>query len=249
MIHTINEIPSISIFMPITTHFIISFLKVFLLIFLLILIYAIIFCLLLPKSDAFKTLHISFVKTTVWFLGDLAYDDTFLDKESPIPHPLMTNILFLLLVTSISGFIVNLFVSKPDDLLEYFRQRANFHKIATRTQTVLKLDNLSESLKKKYTVKSWKKYIEEENKFMKISKKFLKNLESSYNYTKDDEPVEDDPVMKTLESILEELKKQSIEHESLKQINKSILNRLQTLTKEHEGLKNTLENLSKKEDI
>lgn len=84
-------------------------------------------------------------------LGDLGYDDTFL--ESPIKYPVMTNIIFLLLVTCISGFIINLVIAQPADYMDKFRERAVYHKLATRINLFIKLDFVFEFCRRRSLLK------------------------------------------------------------------------------------------------
>ncbi|KAG7171626.1 Transient receptor potential cation channel subfamily A member 1-like 5 [Homarus americanus] len=138
-INMLNQLPMISVFMPITRSFLKSFFKVLFYIIMLVFIFAFIFHLLLRDQAAFHTVPQAMVKTIVWMLGDLAYDDTFLN-DVPLVYPVMVNILFVLFVTTIGGFIVNLVVAQPSEKLNSFRDKAAFHRAASRCRLFLKLE-------------------------------------------------------------------------------------------------------------
>lgn len=140
LINTLNELPMLSVFMPITNSFMKSFFKVLFYIIMLVFIFAFIFHLLLQDQDAFFTVPQAMVKTIVWMLGDLAYDDTFLADKSTLLYPVMVNILFVVFVTVIGGFIVNLIITQPSNKLDDFREKASFHLAANRVALFLRLD-------------------------------------------------------------------------------------------------------------
>lgn len=126
--------------MPITNSFMKSFFKVLFYIIMLVFVFAFIFHLLLQDQDAFFTVPQAMVKTIVWMLGDLAYDDTFLAEKNTLLYPVMVNILFVVFVTVIGGFIVNLIITQPSNKLDDFREKASFHLAANRVALFLRLD-------------------------------------------------------------------------------------------------------------
>ncbi|XP_071538837.1 transient receptor potential cation channel subfamily A member 1 homolog [Panulirus ornatus] len=106
LIHTINKVPQFSIFTTITKDFLRDFFKGLMFIGMVISLFALIFHLLLQDQPAFKTVPQSVVKTVVWLLGDLGYDDTFLTES--LSYPVLANILFLVFVCTVAIFIVTL---------------------------------------------------------------------------------------------------------------------------------------------
>ena len=143
---SLNDIPAFSVFMPITIKFAKSFIKVLGHIFLILFIYAYIFYLLFKEQhSAFQNIWYSMIKSTVWVLGDLGYDDMFLDDSSPVIYPVMSNLIFLIFVTSISGFIINLIITQPAEHLDSFRNDAAYYKVSSRIQMMLKYDQLFHS--------------------------------------------------------------------------------------------------------
>ncbi|KAK4296890.1 hypothetical protein Pmani_030647 [Petrolisthes manimaculis] len=140
LINTLNQLPIFSVFMPITGKFFKSFLKVVSYILMLIFVFAFVFHLLLKEHVAFMGIPQAVVKTIVWMLGDLGYDDTFLDDEHPILYPIMVNIIFVIFVTTLGGFIVNLAITQPSEKLDSFRSKATFHRASSRCRLFLRLD-------------------------------------------------------------------------------------------------------------
>ncbi|XP_045606736.1 transient receptor potential cation channel subfamily A member 1 homolog isoform X2 [Procambarus clarkii] len=140
LINMLNQLPMLSVFMPITQSFLKSFFKVVFYIAMLIFIFAFIFHLLLRDQTAFFTVPQAMVKTIVWMLGDLAYDDTFLNDDHQLVYPVMVNLLFVVFVTTIGGFIVNLVITQPSEKLDSFRDKAVFYRAASRCTLFLKLE-------------------------------------------------------------------------------------------------------------
>lgn len=133
------------------------------------------------------------VKTIVWLLGDLAYDDTFLNSDQPLIYPVLANFLFVMFVTTISGFIVNLFIGQPSEKLEDFRKRTAFHNAASQSRLVLQLDVCFPYFKKqrtRITVTNTENDKSNSNILSKILLKF---------YTAEEGEEKDDPYLKKLE--------------------------------------------------
>ncbi|KAK7072495.1 hypothetical protein SK128_012149, partial [Halocaridina rubra] len=167
LINTLNQLPMLSVFMPLTGSFAKSFFKVIFYIIMIVFVFAFIFHLLLKNQEGFSTVPQAMVKAIVWMLGDLGYDDTFLDKEKVLYYPVMVNIFFVMFVTILGGFIANLVITQPANKLESFRDKASFHRAASRTQLFLKLDVCFPFFRKRRMAG---KYIEDESR----------NLDSNY---------------------------------------------------------------------
>lgn len=140
LINMLNQLPMLSVFMPITDSFLKSFFKVLFYIVMLVFMFAFIFHLLLRDQAAFITVPQAMVKTIVWMLGDLAYDDTFLSEEDNLLYPVMVNCLFVVFVTTIGGFIVNLVIAQPSEKLDDFREKAAIYRAVSRCRLFLRLD-------------------------------------------------------------------------------------------------------------
>lgn len=177
--------------MPITTSFIKSFAKVLSYILLLLALFAYIFHLVLLDQSAFISMPQAMVKIIVWLLGDLAYDDTFLNLDQPLVYPALANFLFVMFVTTISGFIVNLFITQPSEKLENFRRRTAFHNAASQSKLVFQLDVCFPYFRKQRTRITTS---ESEKSDSKILSKVLLKF-----YTAEEEAEPDDPLLKKLE--------------------------------------------------
>ena len=92
---------------------VITIFQVILMIVIIIVAFAVSFHFLLSSTPAFSSMPYSIIKTLVWMLGDLGYDDVFLSEESPVLYPIEVNLLFVLFVTTIGGeyFVLNLLFS------------------------------------------------------------------------------------------------------------------------------------------
>lgn len=179
--------------MPITTSFMKSFVKVLSYILLLLGLFAYIFHLLLSDQSAFISMPQAMVKTIVWLLGDLAYDDTFLNLDHPLVYPTLANFLFVMFVTTISGFIVNLVITQPSEKLEDFRKRTAFHNAVSQSRLVLQLDVCFPYFQKQRT-RTTVTNTEHEKSNSNILSKILLKL-----YTADQGTVVEDPLLKKLE--------------------------------------------------
>lgn len=133
LIHTISKMPQFSIFITITKDFLRDFFKGLMFIGMVISLFALIFYLLLRDQPAFKTMPQSVVKTVVWLLGDLGYDDTFLNE--PLAYPVLVNALFLVFVCNVAVFIVTLIRTPSSDEKEILLYRK-----AGRVELILNLD-------------------------------------------------------------------------------------------------------------
>ena len=131
-----------STFMPVTSRFIKSFFKVLIYISLIVFIFAFIFHLLLSNQKPFSSLEEAMVKTTLWMLQDLAYDNTFIfnSPDAPLKYPTLIKFLFLVFVAFLGGFIVNFIITLPSNQLDLFRDKACFHRAAVRAEMFFKLD-------------------------------------------------------------------------------------------------------------
>ncbi|XP_076047386.1 transient receptor potential cation channel subfamily A member 1-like [Oratosquilla oratoria] len=138
-IKALLRLPLLSFILPITWDFMKSYLRLLLCISAVILLSAFTFHLLLWNQKAFENIPQAMVKTVVLMLGDYGYDDMFLGDDS-VAYPVTTNIFFMVFIITIGSFIVNLIIMKPNDLMENFRQRAFFDRVASRAQWVLILE-------------------------------------------------------------------------------------------------------------
>ena len=93
-----------------------------------------VFMLLLPNSEAFQ-LHIqSFVKTVAMMLGELEYQDTFLDLDEYI------NLFFFTFVVLISIIINNLLVGLTVDNVADLLKDAEFKSLESKITTISQIE-------------------------------------------------------------------------------------------------------------
>ena len=138
MINAINKIPRFSAFLPVTTKFLKWFLKIFLYVLSIVFIYGTVFHLTLNTLKAFESLPQAMIKTTVWLLRDLAYDDTFLEEN--LLYPWLSKIIFIVFVTSVAAFIANLLISNPTRFIEEYNESVELNKYRLTTEMFLDFD-------------------------------------------------------------------------------------------------------------
>ncbi|CAL4061279.1 unnamed protein product, partial [Meganyctiphanes norvegica] len=128
LINTFNSIPVMSAFMPVSRMFMANFLKLLFYFGMWISVFALIFYLILFDHPAFSTWPQAAIKTVVWMLGDLGYDDVFI--ETFPYYRIISNIFFLLFLMTMAIFISNLAVNTSSDAIEEFRNRAKAHHVS-----------------------------------------------------------------------------------------------------------------------
>uniref|UniRef100_A0A6A7G2P1 Transient receptor potential cation channel subfamily A member 1 homolog n=1 Tax=Hirondellea gigas TaxID=1518452 RepID=A0A6A7G2P1_9CRUS len=150
LVATLNKIPNLRVFMPITLSFALNYLKLLMHIAFIILAFAVSFHFLLGYNKAFSNLWYSLIKTLVWMLGDLGYDDMFLQEDSPPPFPVQSNIIFVVFVTIIGGLAFNIILKNPNDQLEDIRALAEFYQAEGALKVILLIDDCVPSFRRKY---------------------------------------------------------------------------------------------------
>ncbi|CAL4065424.1 unnamed protein product, partial [Meganyctiphanes norvegica] len=138
LINTMNKMPVLSVFMPLSRMFLTSFAKIIFYFAIIISVFALVFNLLIYNNEAFVTWPQAFIKTITWMLGDLSYNDTFIEET---PHyQVFANIFFVIFIFTMAIFISNLVVTLPSNSFEDFSKKAEFHKLANCVKLFLTLD-------------------------------------------------------------------------------------------------------------
>ena len=150
---TLNKIPKFTAFMPFNHNFIFTYAKVILHIVLIILAFAMTFhFLLLDSSSAFENFPSSLIKTLVWMLGDLAYDDTFLDDDSKLLYPVQTNLIFVFFIVFIGGYLFNLIIRESNDDIENIKRESGFYQAEASLNLHLLIDDCVPKLRRRHAV-------------------------------------------------------------------------------------------------
>ncbi|XP_069183399.1 transient receptor potential cation channel subfamily A member 1 homolog [Procambarus clarkii] len=145
LIQIINKLPQCSVFTISTWDFIKCSLKGLMNIGMVILLFALIFHLLLQDNSAFKSIPQSFVKTVVWMLGDLGYDDTFITE--PLSYPVLVNVLFFVFICTVWTIIFTLMKAPSSN-----EKEVELFKKAALANYLLILDVCFPWFKRKYAV-------------------------------------------------------------------------------------------------
>nr|XP_053633995.1 uncharacterized protein LOC128689628 [Cherax quadricarinatus] len=145
LLQIVNKLPQFTLFTITTWDFIKYYFKGLIYIIMVILLFGLIFHMLLHNQSAFSTMPQSVVKTVVWMLGDLAYDDTFVSGKPP--YPILVNVLFLVFICTVAAFIVILLKAPSSN-----ENEATLYKKAGQVNFLLNLDVYFPFLKRKYAV-------------------------------------------------------------------------------------------------
>jgi len=113
---TINRIPYFQAFVPFTRKNLSPLLKGIFYIVVNIFAFSFVFRSILIYDPSFQDPFHSFVKTITWTMGDLSYDSTFLERK-PM-YPILANILFVIFVTAVAGFVIHIFSSNSGSVIE-----------------------------------------------------------------------------------------------------------------------------------
>lgn len=146
---TVNSIPGMTIYMPLSKVFVIRYIKVITVIGIILMAFALSFNHLLNDYRAFNTMPYAIIKTLVWMLGDLGYDEVFLDDIRP-NYPVQANILFLLFVTTIGGLVFNLILRDQANQLQEVKDKSAFYLADSMLKIHLLIDDCLPYLRRKY---------------------------------------------------------------------------------------------------
>lgn len=150
-ISTVNMIPVLTVFMPFEIGFILRFLRMVIFVIITIFAYALCFHYLLMEQPAFHNLGYSMVKTLVWMLGDLGYDDTFLNEETPVRFAILTNLLFITFVTAIGWLVYNISTAPTESFdNESEKNSPSFYRINKILKMLLFIDDCVPCMRRKY---------------------------------------------------------------------------------------------------
>ncbi|XP_053645951.2 transient receptor potential cation channel subfamily A member 1 homolog [Cherax quadricarinatus] len=140
IINILNQLPMLTVFMPLSKNFFKGFLKVVFYISLIVFAFAFIFHLQLKDHEAFFTVPQAMVKTVLWMLSDLGYEDTFLNDQHPLVYPFLTNILFVMFVTTVCSLVANLLITWSSEEFQGLRNKAAIYRATSRCTLFLKFD-------------------------------------------------------------------------------------------------------------
>lgn len=140
LISAINKIPRFASFKPLSPTIFFRYVVSIFPILLFLLTFAFAFHFLLYDKTGFTTFPHSIIKTLTWLLGDLGYNDTFLDDESPVIYPFLANLIFVVFITFIAGLVFNLIVGYSTDRMLELQKEDAFHNAITHLNLHLLID-------------------------------------------------------------------------------------------------------------
>lgn len=151
LVCTVNKVPRFSSFMPVSPKLFGSYLVMIFPLILFLIAFALSFHFLLMNNAAFSTVPYSLIKTLTLMLGDLAYDDIFLQDEVPVLYQYQANALFLVFITCIGGLVFNFIIRDPTDQLLDLRKRDVLNRATAHLNIHLLIDECAPRLRRRYT--------------------------------------------------------------------------------------------------
>ena len=139
----------------------------------IILAFALSFHFLLMNQPSFQNMWYSLIKTLVWMLGDLGYDDTFINDDA-VKYPILANLLFVLFVTAIGWLVFNVSLTNQSDQLDSIRESATFHQADSVLKLHLFIDDCVPSCRRKNA-------LNKNTLFLKNNKWHSKTISESYS--------------------------------------------------------------------
>ncbi|KAK8391935.1 hypothetical protein O3P69_017506 [Scylla paramamosain] len=133
LIHNINKLPQFVMYSAINVRFFKSYAKGLMYLGMVVFVFSFAFHLLLKEQRPFSSVPLSMVQVMVWMIGDLNYDDNFLNAN--LDYPLLSISLFLLLVCTVGAFFVTLLKSPSCN-----KKRLRYCKQTGRIYLLLKID-------------------------------------------------------------------------------------------------------------
>ncbi|CAL4107546.1 unnamed protein product, partial [Meganyctiphanes norvegica] len=126
MINTLNKLPILTVFMPITKQFAATFCKVIFFILTIITAFSIAFHLLVIHQPAFKSMPDALLRIVAWFRGDIGFDWLFIQQEEthPMIYKTLVKSLFVIFNFIIVGFLANLIITQPEGITDKLRKTA-----------------------------------------------------------------------------------------------------------------------------
>lgn len=133
LIHNINQMPQFTMFAALNVNFLKDYVKGLMYFGMVVFIFSFAFHLLLGEQPSFCSLPQSMVQVVVWMVGDLNYDDNFLNAN--LDYPLLSTGLFLLFVCTVGAFFVTLLKTPSSS-----KNRLRYLKQTGRINLLLKID-------------------------------------------------------------------------------------------------------------
>ena len=141
LVSSLNYIPQLRVYTPSSYNFLPGFaLKVLIYLSIIVTSFAFTFSLLLNNKGAFSTPLTSFGKTFSWMMGDLNYDDSFVEQSKELLYPWQTTILFMIFTTMSTLFIINMVVAQSFQQMERYEKTAKFFLVNSRLLWQLGID-------------------------------------------------------------------------------------------------------------
>lgn len=133
LIHNINQLPQFTMFAVLNVNFLKEYVKGLMYFGMIVFIFSFAFHLLLCEQASFRSLPQAMVQVVVWMVGDLNYDDNFLNAN--LDYPLLSNSLFLFFVCTVGAFFVTLLKTPSSS-----KKRLIYLKQTGRINLLLKID-------------------------------------------------------------------------------------------------------------
>ncbi|KAG0721726.1 Transient receptor potential cation channel subfamily A member 1 [Chionoecetes opilio] len=133
LIYNINRLPQFTMFSGINVKFFKGYVKGLLYLAMMVFVFSFAFHLLLGDQVSFHSVPLSMVQVVVWMIGDLNYNDNFLNAR--LDYPLLSISLFLLFVCTVGAFFITLLKTPSTN-----KKQLRYYKQTGRIYLLLKID-------------------------------------------------------------------------------------------------------------
>ncbi|KAI8752888.1 transient receptor potential cation channel subfamily A member 1 [Biomphalaria glabrata] len=138
----IQKFPRFGIYVVMFTDVLHTFSQFFVVFFLFIIAFALAFFTLLQGQFPFETVTKSLIKTSVMLIGEFEFDDIYNAKDSPLPYPVASYIIFVIFLIIMSIIIMNLLVGLAVDDIKAVQEQAALKRMAMRVELALDVERL-----------------------------------------------------------------------------------------------------------
>lgn len=133
LIHNINKVPQFTMYSALNANFFKDYTKGLMYLGMVVFVFSFAFHLLLKDHVSFTSVPMSMVQVVMWIVGDLNYNENFLNTN--LDYPLLSISLFLLFVCTVGAFFVTLLRTPSSN-----KKRLRYYKQTERIYLLLKID-------------------------------------------------------------------------------------------------------------
>lgn len=152
LILMLGTIPTFGVFVFMINDFLRFMLKLFVIVLLQVIAFSFAFHMLLRGRASFRNLPRATMKIVTMMLGDLGYDDLFNNTESPLPYPMVSNLVLVYFLFLMVIGMINILTNFPQEVLDKAKKQTELMKLSRPLKAVLEMDSKFPLLRRRYTV-------------------------------------------------------------------------------------------------